>query len=104
MQAFHQYGVGSRPALYNTKRVHSTRSRSDKVYQFLVHDQWFSPGTPASSTTKTGRHDIAEMLLNLAFNIKNQSINQSYFRSICRNFGIGIMTQNIMLFLVYEVI
>jgi hypothetical protein len=21
---------------------------------------WFSPGTPASSTTKTGRHDIAE--------------------------------------------
>ena len=24
---------------------------------------WFSPGTPASSTTKTGRHDIAEILL-----------------------------------------
>jgi hypothetical protein len=30
---------------------------SDKVYQLLAHDQWFSPGTPASSTTKTGRHD-----------------------------------------------
>jgi hypothetical protein len=26
----------------------------------LTHGQWFSPGTPASSTTKTGRHDIAE--------------------------------------------
>jgi hypothetical protein len=26
----------------------------------LVHGRWFSPGTPASSTTKTGRHDIAE--------------------------------------------
>jgi len=26
----------------------------------LAHGQWFSPGTPASSTTKPGRHDIAE--------------------------------------------
>jgi hypothetical protein len=26
----------------------------------LAHGRWFSPGTPASSTTKTGRHDIAE--------------------------------------------
>jgi hypothetical protein len=34
---------------------------SDKVYQLLVHGGWFSPGTPASSTTKTGRHDIAEI-------------------------------------------
>jgi hypothetical protein len=30
------------------------------VYQLLAHDRWFSPGTPASSTTKTGLHDIAE--------------------------------------------
>jgi hypothetical protein len=30
----------------------------------LAHGRWFSPGTPASSTTKTGRHDIAEILLN----------------------------------------
>jgi hypothetical protein len=29
----------------------------DKVYQLLAHDRWFSPGTPASSTTKTGRHE-----------------------------------------------
>ena len=33
---------------------------SDKVYQFLAHGWWFSLGTPASPTTKTGRHDIAE--------------------------------------------
>jgi hypothetical protein len=26
----------------------------------------FSPGTPASSTTKTDRHDIAEILLKVA--------------------------------------
>jgi hypothetical protein len=31
----------------------------------LVHGRWFSPGTPASSTTKTGRHDIAEILLKV---------------------------------------
>jgi hypothetical protein len=31
-----------------------------KVYQLLAHGQWFSPGTPISSTTKTGRHNIAE--------------------------------------------
>jgi hypothetical protein len=43
----------------------------------LVHGRWFSPGTPASSTTKTGRHDIAEILLKVALNTKNQSINQS---------------------------
>jgi hypothetical protein len=49
---------------------------SDKVYQLLVHGQWFSPGTPASSTTKTGRHDIAEILLKVALSTKNQ-INQS---------------------------
>ena len=38
---------------------------SDKVYQLLDHGRWFSPGTPASSTTKTGRHDIAEILLKV---------------------------------------
>ena len=32
----------------------------------------FSPGTPASSTTKTGRHDIAEVLLKVALNTINQ--------------------------------
>jgi hypothetical protein len=31
--------------------------------QLLPHGRWFSPGTPASSITKTGRHDIAEILL-----------------------------------------
>ena len=33
---------------------------------------WFSPGTPASSTTKTGHHDIADILLKVALNTKNQ--------------------------------
>ena len=45
---------------------------SDKAYQLLVHGRWFSPGTPASSITKTGRHYIAEILLKVALNTKNQ--------------------------------
>ena len=44
---------------------------SDKAYQLLAHGQWFSPGTPASSTTKTGRHDIAES------GVKAPKINRS---------------------------
>jgi hypothetical protein len=31
----------------------------------------FSPGTPASSTTKTGHHNVAEILLKVALNTKN---------------------------------
>jgi hypothetical protein len=31
-------------------------------------------GYSGSSTTKTGRYDIAEILLNVALNAKNQSI------------------------------
>jgi hypothetical protein len=46
----------------------------------LAHGQWFSPGTPASSTTKTGRHDIAEILLKVALNTKNQSINKGQYQ------------------------
>jgi len=45
---------------------------SDKVYQLPAHGLWFSPGTPASSTPKTDRHDIAEILLKVALNTKNK--------------------------------
>jgi len=45
---------------------------SDKVYQLLAHGRWFSPSTPDSSTTKTGRHDIVEILLKVALNTINQ--------------------------------
>ena len=38
----------------------------------LAIGRWFSPGTPASSTTKTGRHDIAEILLKVVLSTKNQ--------------------------------
>ena len=50
---------------------------SDKVYQLLVHGRWFSLVTTASSTTKTGRHDIAEKLMEVALSIINQSITKT---------------------------
>jgi len=45
---------------------------SDKAYQLLAHGRLFSPGTPASSTSKTGRHDIVEILLKVALNTINE--------------------------------
>jgi hypothetical protein len=46
----------------------------NKVYQLLAHGRWFSPGTPASSISNTGRRDIAEILLKVA--LKHQKSNQ----------------------------
>jgi hypothetical protein len=40
----------------------------------LAHGRWFSPGTPASSATKTGRHDIAEILLKVALKHQKSKI------------------------------
>jgi hypothetical protein len=44
----------------------------------LAHGRWFSPGTPASSIIKTGRHDIAEILLKVELNTKNQNQITNY--------------------------
>jgi hypothetical protein len=43
---------------------------SDKVYQLFAYGRWFSPGPPASSTTKSGRHDNTINQIN-----KSKSIN-----------------------------
>jgi hypothetical protein len=63
--------------------VHSSRfaDASDKAYQLLAHGRWFSPGTPASSTTKTGRHDRAEILLKVALNTKEKTKNKNNQKS-----------------------
>jgi hypothetical protein len=53
---------------------------SDKVYQLLAHGRCFSQGTLASSTTKTGRHDIAEILLKVELNTKNQPTIKRYVK------------------------
>jgi hypothetical protein len=65
---------GFAPGFVNYKKGYTRlAAASDKVYQLLAHGRWFSPGTPASSTTKTGRHEIAEILLKVALNTKNQN-------------------------------
>jgi hypothetical protein len=74
---------GFAPGFVNyKKRCTRLAAASDKVYQMLAHGRWFSPCTSASSTTKTGRHNIAEILLKVALKHQksiNQSINQSYW-------------------------
>ena len=54
----------------------------EKVCQLLALGRWYSPGTPASSTTKTGRHDIAEILLKVA--LKSQKSNQIKFTQVMK--------------------
>jgi hypothetical protein len=40
----------------------------------IAHGRWFSLGTPASFTTKTGRHDVAaEIVLKVALKHKKKS-------------------------------
>ena len=43
----------------------------DKVCQRLATGQWFSTGTMVSSTNKTDRQDITEILLKEALNAIN---------------------------------
>jgi hypothetical protein len=53
---------------------------SHKVYQLIAHGWWFSPGTPTSSITKTGCHDIAEILLKVALNTKDQNLSSGWLQ------------------------
>ena len=53
---------GFAPSFVNYKKGWTQLvAASDKVYQLLAQGRWFCP---ASSTTKTGCHDIAEILLS----------------------------------------
>jgi hypothetical protein len=81
---------GFAPSFINYKKGCTRLSAaSDKVYQLLAHGWWFSPGTPASSTTKTGCHDIAEILLKVALNTINQSIKYNTVISLLLTFLIN---------------
>jgi hypothetical protein len=72
---------GFAPAFVNYK-IWCTRlaAASDKVYQLLAYGRWFSPGTPPSSTTKTGRHDIVESGVK---HKKNPKIQSKIFWPLC---------------------
>ena len=69
--------------IFYQQNIHKTHClinnpASNQVYQLLVHGRWFSPGTPASSTTKTGRHDIL-LKVALKHNKLNQLINNQRY-------------------------
>jgi hypothetical protein len=73
------FGFESLKSTNSRKHEIIEKAASDKVYQLLAHGRWFYPGTPASSTNKTGRHDITEILLKVALTTKNKKkiiINQ----------------------------
>ena len=76
---------GFTPSFVNYKKgCTQLAATSDKVYQLLAQGRWFSPGTPTSSTTKTGRHDIVEILLKVALNTKIQIQIQSIKKIIIK--------------------
>jgi hypothetical protein len=59
-------------SVHITTKVVSSNPAHGKVYLIqhyvrLAVGWWFSPGTLVSSTNKTDRHDIAEILLKVAF-------------------------------------
>ena len=67
------------------RRVVFDTTLCDKVGQWLATGRWFSPGTAVSSTNKTVRHDITEILLKVALTTitltkpNPSSLYQKYF-------------------------
>ena len=58
----------------------------DKVCQWLATGRWFSLGHPVSSTNKTDRHNITEILLKVAFNtIKQTNKQQINWTLFCKH-------------------
>jgi hypothetical protein len=58
--------VGSRPALLITQKgALDLQPQVIKLTSCLFRVGDYSPGSPTSSTTKTGRHDMAEILLKV---------------------------------------
>ena len=89
---------GFAPGFVNYKKG-CTRliAASDKVDQLLAHGRWFSP---ASSTTKNGRHDIDEILLKVA--LKHQKSNQiTYFLCLVLSFK-GVECQSLHVSVVFN--
>jgi len=61
---------------------YTNRYRHDKVCSSLVAGLWFSPATLVSSTNKTDRYDIAEILLKVALHTTPPSRLSTYVRLI----------------------
>jgi hypothetical protein len=66
ISAYHHYSCEFEPRSW---RGVLNAALYDEVCQWFATGQWFSPGTPLSSTNKTDHHDITEIL---------STINQTY--------------------------
>jgi hypothetical protein len=55
-------------SLHSSWRCVLDTTLCDIVCQWLAIGRWFSLGTPISSTYKTDRHDITEILLKVVLN------------------------------------
>ena len=73
------------PGFVNYKKG-TLDSKPQVIYQLLAHGRWFSPGTPTSSTTKTGRHDIAEILLKVALKHQKSKYQSNHIQVIFHGF------------------
>jgi hypothetical protein len=75
IQAYHRYGVGFAPGFVNCKK--GALDSQLQVISLPVACPWSVVlcSTTASSSTNTGRHDIAKILLKVALNTKNKKIN-----------------------------
>ena len=57
----------------DTNHTITTIPLCDQVCPWLAASRWFSPGTPVSSTNKTDRNDITEILLQVVLRIRMTS-------------------------------
>jgi hypothetical protein len=65
------------PITTNVVSLNPTQAIQHYVIKFVSDystGRWFSPGTPFSSTNKTDRHDITEILLKMVFNTINLNL------------------------------
>ena len=86
------------------RRVLLNTALRDKVCQWRSAGRWFSLGIPVSSTNKTDRHNITEILLKVALNTITLTLirytppssfegnlthqEQSIFPGTCNNFSL----------------
>jgi hypothetical protein len=55
-------------SVYHRWSIEFASTLCDKVCQWIATGQWFSPGTPVSSTNKIDCHNITEIFLKVVLN------------------------------------